>query len=237
MVFDVQFCIDAFWALWKAVPLTLYLTVLSFGLGLLGGLLLAIIRYKNIRGLNQLVKFYVSFVRGTPVMLQLYMIYYILPYLIKLVLALFGYDFDISRLSPKLLVIIALSFNMAGFLAETIRGGLNALGRAEIEAGYSIGMTSFMVYRRIVIPQVFVLCIPNFSQNLITILHASSLAYFVTLLEVTGTAKILAHNNWNYFEAFVASGIIYWILTIAIELLTNMIERVLSKNGYHNKVQ
>lgn len=237
MMFDIRFCAQAFLALWKAVPLTIYLTVFSFVLGLLLGLVFAVIRYKNIKGLDALAKLYISFVRGTPVMLQLYLIYYILPYLIKVFLGLFGYAFDIAALSPRFLVVVALSFYMAGFLAETIRGGLNALGRAEIEAGYSIGMTTFMVYRRIVIPQVLVLCIPNFSQNLITILHASSLAYFVTLLEVTGTAKILAHNNWNYFEVFVASGIIYWILTMVIELLTHLIERFAAKKGYNYKIQ
>ena len=237
MVFDLKFCIEAFGALWKAVPLTLFITFWSFVLALILGLIFAIIRYKNVKGFDWFAKFYISFVRGTPIMLQLYMIYYILPYLIKVTLALFGVDFEIAKLSPRLLVIIALALNMAGFLAETIRGGLNSLGRAEIEAGYSIGMTSAMVYRRIVIPQVFVLCIPNFSSNLITILHASALAYFVTLLEVTGTANILAHNNWNYFEAFVAAGMVYWILTMVIELLTKLIEKVAEKNGYNYKIQ
>jgi ABC-type amino acid transport system permease subunit len=68
-------------------------------------------------------------------------------------------------------------------------------------------------------------------------LHATSLAYFVSLLEVTGTARILAHNNWNYFEAFAASGVIYWVLTVLIELLTVCLEKVVEKHGYSLKIQ
>ena len=132
MVFDLKFCIEAFGALWKAVPLTLFITFWSFVLALILGLIFAIIRYKNVKGFDWFAKFYISFVRGTPIMLQLYMIYYILPYLIKVTLALFGVDFEIAKLSPRLLVIwtvrpILAIRPAAGICTSTRPAGICAL--------------------------------------------------------------------------------------------------------------
>jgi His/Glu/Gln/Arg/opine family amino acid ABC transporter permease subunit len=235
MNFNVDFFMEALWELREAIPLTLQLTIYAFVIGLIFALLLSIVRYKDIPVLRRIAQFYVSFIRGTPIMLQLYMVYYILPYALQVLLNGMGIPFAVNMLSTKALVVTALALNIAGFLAETIRGGLTALGRSEIEAAYSIGMKTGMVYRRIIIPQVAVLCIPNFSTNIIGILHASSLAYFVSLLELTGTARVLAHNNWNYFEAFAASGVIYWGLTVLIELGTVVLERIVEKHGYSLK--
>lgn len=237
MKFHVHFFLECIPKLIKAVPLTLYLTIWAFIVGLIFGLILAVIRYKKIPVLNEIARFYVSFIQGTPVMLQLYLVYYVLPYVIGLILNGMGFRFSASMIPVSILVIIALALNVAGFMAETIRGGLNALGEGEIEAAYSIGMTTPMVYRRVIIPEVFVLSIPNLSTNLINILHESSLAYFVTLLEVTGTARILAHNNWFYFESFAASGVIYWVLTAIIELVTMGLEKAVQHHGYNLKTQ
>ena len=216
----------------KAVPLTLSIALWSFFFGLLIALVIAILRYKKIFILDKIASFYVSFIRGTPVILQLYLVYYIIPAIIDNFMIRHNFAFRMNQVDIKTLVILTLSINMSAYLAETLRGGLAALGKSEIEAALSVGMTGGQVMRRIIIPQVLVLSIPNFSSHLIGIIQATSLAFYVTLVEITGTARIMAMDNWNYYEAYAATGVIYWLLTIAVELVTFIVEKVAAKRGY-----
>lgn len=237
MGFNFEFCLEVMMKCIQAIPLTLYLTLWSFLIGMVIAVVVALVRYKEVPVLKRIFQFYVSFIRGTPVILQLYIVYYMIPMAIDAILENTNIAFRTNQIEIKVLVLIALTLNVAAYLSEIIRGGLISLGKGEIEAAYSIGMTSAMVVRRIIIPQVFVICIPNFSANLISILQASSLAYFVSLQEITGTAKVMASNNWKYFEAFVATGVIYWVLTVIIELATYAIEKAAEKNGYQLRKQ
>jgi len=237
MVFNFEFCLEVLKKCVQAIPLTLYLTLGAFLIGMIIAVVIALIRYKEVPIFDKIFQFYVSFIRGTPVMLQLYIVYYMIPMALDSVLEKTNLSFRTNQIEIKVLVLIALTLNVSAYLSEIIRGGLVSLGKGEIEAAYSIGMTPAMVIRRVIIPQVFVLCIPNFSANLISVLQASSLAYFVSLQEVTGTAKIMASNNWKYFEAFVATGIIYWLLTVMIELITYGLERIAERKGYQLKKQ
>ena len=237
MVFNFEFCLEVLKKCVQAIPLTLYLTLGAFLIGMIIAVVIALIRYKEVPVFDKIFQFYVSFIRGTPVMLQLYIVYYMIPMALDSILEKTNLSFRTNQIEIKVLVLIALTLNVSAYLSEIIRGGLVSLGKGEIEAAYSIGMTQAMVIRRVIIPQVFVLCIPNFSANLISVLQASSLAYFVSLQEVTGTAKIMASNNWKYFEAFVATGIIYWLLTVMIEFITYGLERIAEKKGYQLKKQ
>ena len=230
MRFDVAFFIESFFKIWQAAPLTLELTLGGFGLGFLLALICAILLYFNVPVAKQIIQFVVSFARGTPMILQIYLIYYALPYFLQLIVEKMGGTFDGGSIPTLLLVIIALGINRAAYLTETIRSGIEAVGKGEIEAAYSIGMTTMQVLRYITIPQALKICIPNFSTNFINILHGSSLAFYASLLEMTGTANILAQNNWKYFETFLASGLIYWLLTILVELITYGIERRMSRH-------
>ena len=232
MDFDWKFFWEVVRGAGKAVPLTLYLSLWSFFFGLLIALVIAILRYKKIFILDKFADFYVSFIRGTPVILQLYLVYYIIPAIVDNFMIKHGFSFRMNQIEIKKLVVLTLSINMSAYLAETIRGGLNSLGRSEIEAAMSIGMTGGQILRRIIIPQVLVISIPNFSSQLIGVIQATSLAFYVTLVEVTGTARIMAMDNWKYFEAYVATGLIYWLLTVAVEIVTFIIEKLVEKRGY-----
>lgn len=237
MNFDWKFFWEVVRASSKAIPLTLYLSLWSFFFGLLIALVIAILRYKKILILDKLAGFYVSFIRGTPVILQLYLVYYIIPALVDNFMIRHGFSFRMNQVEIKKLVVLTLSINISAYLAETIRGGLASLGRSEIEAALSVGMTGGQVLKRIIIPQVLVISIPNFSSHLIGIIQATSLAFYVTLVEITGTARIMAMDNWNYYEAYLATGLIYWLLTVAVEVVTFIVEKVVEKRGYSLKVR
>lgn len=231
MRFDIGFFADSFLKIWEAVPLTLELTIGGFALGFLIALLCAVLIYFKIPFITQVLKFLISFVRGTPMVLQIYIIYYALPYFIQVIADKLGSDIDPYKIPTIILVIIALGLNRAAYLTETIRSGIEAVSKGEIEAAYSVGMTTVQVLKQIIIPQAIRICIPNFSTNLINILHGSSLAFYATLLEMTGTANILAQENWKYFETFLAAGIIYWLLTIIVELATFGLEKRLNRHN------
>lgn len=230
MRFDFSFFLEAFFYIWRAVPLTLQLTIGGFVLGFLLAFLCALAINFNLWGLKQFLQFLISFVRGTPMVLQIYIIYYAVPFLVQLIVEQLGGSFSGNQIPTILLVIIALALNRAAYLTETIRSGLEAVNKGEIEAAYSIGMTTGQVLRFVTLPQAIRICLPNFSTNLINILHGSSLAFYATLLEMTGTANIFAQENWRYFETFLAAGLIYWILTILIEVLTQMLENRLNRH-------
>ncbi len=230
MRFDFSFFLEAFIYIWRAVPLTLQLTIGGFGLGFILAILCALVINFNIMGLKQILQFFISFVRGTPMVLQIYIIYYALPYVVQLIVEKLGGTFRGNQIPTILLVIIALALNRAAYLTETIRSGIQAVSREEIEAAYSIGMTTGQVLRFVTLPQTMRICLPNFSTDLINILHGSSLAFYATLVEMTGTANIFAQDNWRYFETFLAAGLIYWMLTIIIELITHHLERRLNRH-------
>jgi len=224
MNFDTSFFAESFVDLWRFVPLTLELTALSYIFGFFIGLLFALILKHKVKGLYNITKGILSVLRGTPAILQLYIIYYSLPLIIQAVAGLFNIDVKPADIPTLLLIIITLGLNRSAYLTATITSGLNAINHGEVEAGLTIGMTTFQVLRIIIIPATIKVSLRNLSTNLINLLHGTSIAFFATLIEITGEANILAQDNWKYFETYIAAGIIYWILTIIIEVSTHYLD-------------
>lgn len=221
MKIDIPFFFESFLYIWKAVPLTLELTAFSFLFGFLIALVFALALNSKIKVLSNTVNAILSVLRGTPAILQIYIIYYAFPFVLQSVFAVFGIKIEPSDIPTMFLVVLALGLNRSAYLTATIRSGIAALNPGEIEAAYTIGMTHFQVLFAFIIPGTIQVCLRNLSTNLINLLHGTSLAFYATLLEIMGTANILAQDNWKYFETFLAAGLIYWILTILIEIATH----------------
>jgi L-cystine transport system permease protein len=228
-MFDFSIFLQGFISLIKKVPMTLAITGISAIFGFVVALLFALIKIHKVRFFYHIVTGLISFLRGTPVILQLYLGYYVIPLFYDIFAQQFGWTFRSHQIPIFVIVIFALGMNLSAFLSETIRSGLEAVDRGEIEAGYSLGMTSAMVFRRVIFPEAIRIFIPNFSTNLIVGLHSSSLAFFVTLVEITGQANIFAQFNWRYLEVFLGAGILYWAITILIETITHVVERYLNR--------
>jgi L-cystine transport system permease protein len=228
-MFDFPIFLQGFISLVKKVPMTLAVTGVSIGFGFVVGVLFALIKIHKVRILYHIVNGLMSFLRGTPVILQLYLGYYVIPLFYDMLARHFGWTFRSYQIPIFVIVVFALGLNLSAFLSETIRSGLEAVDKGEIEAGYSLGMTGGMVFRRVIFPEAIRIFIPNFSTNLIASLHSSSLAFFVTLVEITGQANIFAQFNWRYLEVFLGAGILYWAITIVIETLTHLAERYLNR--------
>lgn len=230
-MFDWKYFIEVFINISGKIPITIALTISSFLFGLIIGFLLALVKIYKIKIILPLVKAMISFLRGTPVILQLYLVYYFLPAVYDGFAQKMGWSFTSDKIPIFLLVLIALGLNLSAYLAETIRSGVESVSEGEIEAAVSLGMTGGMVFKRIIFPEAMRICIPNFSTILINSLYGTSLAFYVTLVELTGQANILAQDNWKYLETFLGAGLIYWALTILIETATHFIEKFLNKSG------
>jgi len=217
---DIPFIWTAFIEIIKALPLTLFIAFTPILIGLLIGIVVAFLRMNPIKILTPIANFYVSFYRGTPVIMHIMIIYFGLPIFFE---STFGISLNFVPI--VVFVIMALSLNAGAYLSEIIRSGILSVSKGQMDAAYSIGMTTIEALRHIILPQAFASALPNLTNILIGFLHATSIAFLVSVKELTGTANIVASSNLKFLEAFIAAGIIYWGITIMIEMIAHFIER------------
>ena len=194
-IIDVKLIFTQIPALLAYLPVTLFITVLAMLFGVIVGLGLALIKINRIPVLAQLTALFVSFVRGTPLLVQLYLSYYGVPVLLRYVNYFCHTDFNINSVPSMLFVLVAFSLNEAAYNSETLRAALQSVSKGQIEAAQSLGMTYMQILRRIILPEAFVVALPNLG------------------------------NNYRYFEAYISLALIYWLLTVIIELCVKFWER------------
>lgn len=215
-------------ALIKATPLTLLLTAVAGVFGLVIGTLVALARLSTRRILSMPAYVFTFAFRGTPLLVQIYLIYYGLGQVLP------GTWVRHSFLWPYLrdglwYAIFALSLNQAAYNAEVIRGAIKAIPRGQIEAAKSIGMRSSLILRRITLPQALRSCLPVLTGDLIILLKTTSLASTITILEVMGTARMLQRQSLLIFEPLIAAGIIYFTVVFILTRVMNVVEKRLTR--------
>ena len=228
----VQYIIDQipFWtdillpALVDGLWVTLQLVALTAPFGFLLGFLIAVCRVYGPKPLQALAKLYVIFFRGCPLLVLLFLLYFGLPS-IGIVLgsylsALFGF------------ILCNSAYN-----SEYLRGGLQSIKGRQMLAARSLGMTKIQAILHVVIPQAFRRALPGVSNEFIYLIKYSSLAYVVTVIEMTGAAKIIATKYFAYFEAFAAVGIFYLILVSIATIALSKLEKKLAIPGVSGSKQ
>ena len=206
----------------EATVITLELTAGSIVLGLIIGLLVSIGRVYGARPLRWLASGYIQFFRGTPLLVQLLIVYYGLPPY----LALIG-----IRLSPLVAAVIGLGLNSAAYQAEYFRGAIQAVKSGQMLAARSIGMSRTRAIRHVILPQALRLVIPSWSNELIYSIKYSSLAYFLTLKELTFVGKRLAMRSARTFEVYLVVAAIYLVIVVIVSRLLALLERRVSVPG------
>ncbi|MDR0759791.1 MAG: amino acid ABC transporter permease [Treponema sp.] len=209
----------------QALPVTLWLTILSLICGLAVGLGVAVVRISRIPVLLELCKLYVSITRGTPVIVQLYLTYFGIPLILRYVNYYNGTNFNINSVPPIVFALIALSLNQGAYSSETIRAAILSVDKGQIEAAHSLGMTAAQLLRRIVIPQAFIVALPSLGNSLIALLKETSLAFVCSVVDITARGKILAGNSYRFFESYCSVAIIYWVLTLMVEQAVRYAEK------------
>lgn len=223
MTFDFDFAIRAFPKILAGLPTTLLITVVAILFGLIFGFAIAFVRMHKIFILKDLAAFYVSMIRGTPLLVQIFIIYYgLTDFLVWL-------GMDYNEISPIVFALIAYTLNTCAYLSETIRSSLEVVDISQLEAAYSIGLTTFQGYRRIIIPQAFAISIPALGNTVIDLIKGTSLAFTITVADLFARAKIAAAVEYRYVESFVIALLIYLIVCMALSKFFFYLEKKINK--------
>jgi len=205
------FLVQLPWLL-RGAELTLSVSLLGIAFGTLAGIALALALQSAIQPLVYVVRFYISFIRGTPLFIQILIVFFILP----------SVGIDISRFTSG---VVALSLNSGAYISEMIRGGLTSIARGQIEAGRALGMRRSLIWRRIVLPQVFTVILPPLTVEFASLLKYSALLSVIGVVELTRTAQQIIAATFKPIEIWVTVGVLYFIMCFSLGMLTRRIER------------
>lgn len=222
---DFSFFLEIIPVLLAGLPLTLQLTAASMGIGFLMALLLALAQQGNRRIVIWPIRAFVAVFRGTPLLVQIFLIYYGLGQFRPWLQAIGAWP--LFR-EPYWCAIVALSLNEAAYGSEILRGAIKAVPRGLVEAATASGMSKLLTLRLIVLPLALRQAIPNYSNEIILMVKGTSLASIITLMEVTGIAQDLISQTYRAVEVFVAAGAIYLTLNFAIISALNALETLLT---------
>ena len=208
----------------QGLLVTIPLTVISFALALVIAIACAMVQIADIKGLRQVVRFYIWIIRGTPLLVQLYLVYFGLPDL-GLVLPAF----------PCAVTVFAL--NEGAYCAETVRAAIEAVPRGQMEAGYCVGMSYIQIMRRIVLPQAFRTAFPPLSNSLISMVKDTSLAANITVTEMFMTTQRVAGRTYEHLALYAEVALIYLLFCTVITWLQRLGERKLNAMNGGNVIR
>lgn len=226
-LFDFRDFISCFPELMKRLPKTIELIGVSFLIGLLIGFIVAIIRIYKVKGLNKICGFYVSFIRGTPIIVQLYLISYSIPKIIYYLQMHKGYltGIEVSVLSAEIYGIVTLALNIGAYLSEAIRASIESVDAGQFEAARMLGMTTYQMMSRIIIPQAMKVAVPNIGNTLVSTTKDTAVLFMVGIVDIMGQAKIHGSRTLSILEAYIAVAIIYWIMCALLSKGIVLLER------------
>lgn len=229
--FDISYVFDFIPKLLAYVQITLSIVISSVVLGLIVGFLWALPRMYNVPVFKHISALLVSFFRGTPVLILLFLIYYGVPEILKLV------SIDVTRTSVLVFVILTYTLNSGAYMCEIIRAAVAAVDRGQVEAAYSVGMTKVQAFRRIMLPQALAVSIPNFANKVLANLKETSLAYTLGTMDISGKAQTLGSTTMHFFETYIALSLIYFVIAMILEQLFLLAERRLHKHESHYRTR
>lgn len=233
MQLDFSYLIRTFWLCVKAVPVTLEITIVSLLLAIIPALFIALARIYHVKVIEQLCSIFVSFIRGTPIVLQILIVYSIMPSLLNSFVKSAGWSFNVFEMNPVIYAFVVFGINSSASLSEVFRSAISSVNRGQLEAALSIGETHFQAFRRVVLPQAAVSALPNLCSTTVILIKNTSLAFMMTVREITGIAKIEAAYGYNYVESYIVIFIIYIAVCLLVELIFRKIERRVVFAGVH----
>jgi L-cystine transport system permease protein len=230
-MFSLSHFLHAFSPLLSKLPVTLEILAGALFFGVILAFIIAWVRLNKIPVLNQVAVVYVSFIRGTPTLVQLFLVYYALPELLRPI------GLDLSRTPVMVFVILTYALQLGGFTSEVIRSAVNSIDKGQGEAARSVGMTSFQAFRRIVLPQALVIALPNFGNTVVSSLKETSLAFSVGIVDMMGELNLIATRTYRMLELYVAVALIYYVLCFLMERVFSRVERMLQRRGHRSSAQ
>lgn len=229
-MFDTNFAINSFPKILSALPTTIYLSVISTLIGIIFAIVVVIIRERDggVFILAPIVSTLVSFIRGTPIIVQMYVVYYGLPQLL-IFLNTKGFDIDPNHLSAMTIAVSAYALNATANISESIRSAYHSVNPQQYEAAVSVGMTPARAMIRIVIPQLIANLIPNFSNFFIDLVKDTALVYNIGIVEIMAKSNIISSLGFKYLETYLDALLIYiiicWVFAKLFQLSEVLVRR------------
>ena len=213
MNFDFDLVLRSFPLLLMGAGVTIQISALSVSFGLLIGMFVGIARLSKVWPIKLLAGIYVDFIRGTPLLVQIFIIYFALPMIVG------------ARIDPFIAAITACSINSGAYVAEIFRAGIQSIDKGQMEAGRSLGMTWAQTMRYIILPQAFKRIIPPLGNEFIAMLKDSSLVSVIGFEELTRRGQLIIARTYGSFEIWLTVAFIYLIMTLTISRLVDYLER------------
>ena len=230
MTFEFDTAVEAFAFILKHLPLTLFLPAVTLLIGIVLGSIIAIVRLHSNKLVNAVLAIVVSFFRSVPAILQVFIMYYSLPYLIAPILsAVTGSVVKPFDVSPYWTAYIFFIIYQTAYQSENIRGALLSVDRGQLEAALAVGLSYYQAYKRIILPQAFAVAMPSFFTYYLHGIKSLALLFTIKIVDIFAAADIFAALYSRRTEPYVADAIIYWLLCVVLTFVFNSWERRLSK--------
>ena len=226
---DFDFLIRTFFLVLRGIPLTLFMTFFTLIFSLPFAILVAVVRKREVPFLCKVLGIYVSFIRGTPIIVQIFIVYNAMPSLLNLLFLSLHIPVKVFDVNPLLYALIVFTLNMIATMSEVFRSSLLSIDEGQYEAALCSGLTTFQTYRRIILPQAFVSALPNLCSLAVEMIKMTSLAFAMTVQDVMAIAKIEASSGYNFIEAYLDVFVVYLVLCILTEKVFRLMEKKLSR--------
>ena len=194
------------------ITITIPLTIISFAFAMIIAIFVAIVQVAKVPVLKQIARFYVWFIRGTPLIVQLYIVYFGLPY------------FNI-KLSAWLSAILVFSINTGAYASETMRGAIESVPKGQFEAGYCVGMSYAQIMSRIILPQAMKAAFPSLGNSLISLTKDTALAASITVGEMFLEAQKIVSRTWQTFPIYLSLAFVYLFFCTILEIIQRHLEK------------
>jgi polar amino acid transport system permease protein len=215
-LFSLDALIKAFPFLMRGVGLTIVITILAVTLGMVIGLIVGLCRLSSIKPLRALATGYVEIIRGTPLLVQLYIVF-------------FGLGQMGISLTAVQAAVAALSINSGAYIAEIVRAGILSVGKRQNEAAYALGLTGSQTMRLVVLPQAIRVMVPPLGNEFVTMIKESSLASVIGAGELIKQAQFVTSRTYQVFSTYIGVALIYFVLTFVTSTALKRVEKEVSK--------
>ena len=217
--FDFQYIIELMPILLKYLGVTMEMALWGFAFALILALGLALVRVFKITFIQHLASLYISFFRGTPLLVQLFLLYYGFPQFMPIFVGMDAFT----------AAIIGLSLHFSAYMAESIRAAILGIDKSQMEACLSLGMTRLQAMKRVILPQASRVATPSLMNYFIDMIKSTSLAFTLGVVEIMAKAQMEASSSFKFFESFLAVAVVYWIVVIIFTRIQHFLEYKLNK--------
>lgn len=217
--FDLQYIIELMPILLKYLGVTMEMALWGFLFALMLALTLALVRVFKITFVQHIASLFISFFRGTPLLVQLFLLYYGLPQFMPILIGMDAFT----------AAIIGLSLHFSAYMAESIRAAIMGIDKSQMEACLSLGMTRLQAMRRIILPQASRVATPSLMNYFIDMVKSTSLAFTLGVSEIMAKAQMEASSSFKFFESFLAVALIYWVVVLFFTRIQHLLEKRLNK--------